>query len=148
MTDNQRRILEMLAEKKITIDEAERLLAVTEKSEGRESRETGTVTTSKSKRKYLRIMVTPSGEQNSGIKAEIVNVRVPLTLIRAGMKLRAFLPPDGADKVNEALRSKGINLDVRSIKDEDIEQLIEALTDLEVDVSDEKGAKAVRIYVE
>jgi hypothetical protein len=148
MTDNQRRILEMLAEKKITVEEAERLLAVTGQTEGGEMRGTGAVSTGKLKPKYLRVLVTPPAGQNSGIKAEVVNVRVPLTLIRAGMKLRAFMPADGAEKVNEALRSKGIDLDVRNIKDEDIEQLVEALSDLEVDVSDERGDKVVRVYVE
>ena len=148
MTDNQRRILEMLAEKKITVEEAERLLAATEQTEGSEPRTTDTASIGKPKPRYLRVLVTPPAEHISGTKAEVVNVRVPLKLIRAGMKLRAFLPPDKADQVNDALKNKGINLDIRNIKDEDIEQLVEALSDLEVNVSDEKGAKVVRVYVE
>lgn len=149
MTDNQRKILEMLAEKKISVEEAERLLALTGQPTGSEAGVFETTQTQKPKPKYLRVVITPpKAEDGSEARTGVVNVRVPLTLIRAGMKLRAFIPPDKADQVNEALRSKGLDFDVRNIKDEDLEQLVDALSDLEVDVSDEKGAKTVRVYVE
>ena len=51
------------------------------------------------------------------------------------------------DKVNDALREKGINFDVRSVKPEDLEELIDALSELEVDVSSAKGEK-VKVFVE
>jgi len=51
------------------------------------------------------------------------------------------------EKVNGALKDKGINFDVRSIKAEDIEELIEALGELEVDVVSAKGEK-VKVFVE
>jgi len=149
MTDNQRRILEMLAEKKISVEEAERLLSLTGRPTSGEAGAFETPQVPKPKPKYLRVVVTPpETEHGSEAGTGIVNVRVPLTLIRAGLKLRAFIPPDKVDQVNEALRNKGLDFDVRNIKDEDLEQLIESLSDLEVDVSDEKGAKAVRVYVE
>jgi hypothetical protein len=149
MTDNQRRILEMLAAKKISVEEAERLLALTGQPTGGETGAFETAQVQKPKPKYLRVVVTPpKAENGSEARTGIVNVRVPLTLIRAGLKLRAFIPPDKADQVNEALRSKGLDFDVRNIRDEDLEQLVDALSDLEVEVSDEEGAKAVRIYVE
>ncbi len=148
MTDNQKRILEMLAEKKISVDEAERLLAAMGQPEGSESEISDSGVVRKAPPKYLRVLVTPPAGQNSGTKGEVVNVRVPLALIRSGIKLSALLPPDKAEQVNDALRSKGINFDVRNVKPEDIEQLIEALRDLEVDISDEKGGKVVRVYVE
>jgi hypothetical protein len=45
------------------------------------------------------------------------------------------------DKVNGALREKGINFDVRSVKSEDVEELIEALGDMEVDVVSARGER-------
>ena len=51
------------------------------------------------------------------------------------------------DKVNGALRDKGIDFDMGNVKPEDIEKLLEALSDLEVDVVSAKGEK-VKVFVE
>jgi hypothetical protein len=72
---------------------------------------------------------------------------VPLSLVRAGIKLTSLIPPEAMDKINGALKDKGINFDVRSIKSEDIEELIEALGELEVDVLSARGEK-VKVFVE
>ena len=146
MTDNQRRILEMLAEGKISVDEAERLLSVIEQPAGSEAGASDTAHTGRPRPKYLRVQVEPGAEGGSGAGTERVNVRIPLSIIRAGMKLRALMPSNAAAKLNEALESKGIDLDIRNLKEEDIEQLIDALSDLEVDVQD--GREKVRVYVE
>ncbi len=45
-----------------------------------------------------------------------VNIRVPLKLIRAGLKLASFIPKDAQDKVNEALQEKGIDADFSKVK--------------------------------
>ena len=146
MTDNQRRILEMLAEKKISVDEAERLLTLTEQPAGSEAGTSDVAQAGKPKPKYIRIMVEPDPEGGPEAEPEHVNIRVPLGIIRAGIKLRSLMPSHAATKVNEALQSKGIDLDVRNVKDQDVEQLISALSDFEVDVQD--GKQKVRIYVE
>ena len=145
MSDNQRRILSLLAENKISVEEAERLLALTGQPTGSGAATSDTLPAGRVKPKYIRVLVTPDAEV-PGNKAERVNVRVPLNIIRAGIKLRSLMPTEAANKVNEALRSKGIDMDVRNIKDEDIEQLISALSELEVDVQD--GAQKVKVYVE
>jgi len=146
MTDNQRRILEMLAEKKISIDEAERLLTVIGQPDGGETGASDTIQVSKSLPKYLRVVVTPGLDQDTQAKAEHINIRVPLALIRAGMKFTAFIPQDEANRVNEALQSKGLDFDIRNLGKEGVEELIEALRDLEVNVDSNEGK--VRIYAE
>ena len=147
MTENKKRILEMLAENKISADEAYRLLDAVESGErGWES--TGRAKTSvKEKPKYLRVTVLPDPENERSGNVDRVNVRVPMSLIRAGIKLTSLIPPEARDKVNGALREKGIDFDVRNVKPEDLEELIEALSDLEVDVVSSKGEK-VRVFVE
>lgn len=146
MGDNQRRILNLLAEQKISVEEAERLLALTEQTEKSENRASDTAPATGRKPKYIRVVVTPDTEAGPEAKSERVNIRVPLNIIRAGIKLRSLMPAKTATRVNDALRSKGIDLDVRNIKDEDIEQLITALSEFEVDVQD--GGQKVRVYVE
>jgi hypothetical protein len=109
----------------------------------------------KTKAKYLRVTVTPnSGDQNSGNEhmfhdrnVQRVNIRVPMSLIRAGIKMKSLIPPEAKDKVNSALREKGIKFDIDSIKNEDIEDLVEALGDMEIDVEGGHGEK-VKVYVE
>ena len=71
---------------------------------------------------------------------------VPMALIRAGVKLAALIPSQATDSVNEELRKKGIKFDVSSFKADDLEPLIDALQDLEVDVKD--GQHKVRVFVE
>lgn len=149
MTDNRKRILEMLADKKIDVDEAYRLLSLVGGSE--ECGETGEARQEQRKRpgKYLRIQVEPmgeGGEERSG--ADRVNIRVPMALIRAGMKLTSLIPDKAAGHVNDALREKGVDADLRKIKAEDIEQILEAIGELEVDVESGKERQNVKIYVE
>jgi hypothetical protein len=62
------------------------------------------------------------------------------------MKLSSLLPSQARDKVTEALNEKGINLDMRNMKPEDLEEIIEALDELEVNVVSDEGV--VRVFVE
>ena len=142
MSDSQKRILDLLAEKKISVDEAQRLLSLTE-----HEKDTGTggleeSAGSKGKPRYFRVQVQP--EAGSG--KESVNVRIPMALIRAGIKLTSLIPDQASDEVNEALREKGVNFDVRNLKPEDFDELVAALTDLEVDIKG--GKEKVHVYVE
>jgi hypothetical protein len=146
MSESQKKILEMLANKKISVDEAYRLLSAL-KVEGRAAEGTAEAETAgKAKPKYLRISVQPGPGHERDDEAERVNVRVPLSLIRSGMKFASLLPPEARDKVSGALQEKGIDFDVRNIKPEDLETIIGALDDLEVDV--DNGREVVKVFVE
>ena len=147
MSENKKKILEMLAQNKISADEAYRLLNVIESGESTRGKTDKTATAMKEKAKYLRVTVLPDAEHEHSGNVDRVNVRVPMSLIRAGIKLTSLIPPEARDKVHGALREKGIDFDVRNVKQEDIEELIEALSDLEVDVVSAKGEK-VKVFVE
>ena len=143
MNDSRKRILEMLADKKITAEEADQLLEALGTGETAPAA-VSSVEGPKRTWKYLRVTVTP-GENAE--RQDKVNVRVPMSLIRAGIKLTALIPPHAQDKIDEALKDKGINFDIKSIKKEDLEELIEALADMEVNVDGHRGEK-VRVFVE
>ena len=147
MTENKKKILEMLAQNKISADEAYRLLNVIEGGDSGQESTRKEYTTMKERAKYLRVTVLPDSENEHSGNVDRVNVRVPMSLIRAGIKLTSLIPPEARDKVNGALREKGIDFDVRNVKPEDIEELIEALSDLELDVVSSKGEK-VKVFVE
>jgi hypothetical protein len=142
MKEERRKILDMLAEGKISVDEAERLLAAisTDESVQNQSSE-ASLKGAKSSLKYLRVLVEP-GSDSGGEK---VNIRVPLKLIRAGLKWAAFMPKHVQGRVDEAFHEKGINMDFSSIKPEDLEELVTNLNDLTIDV---EGKETVKIFCE
>jgi hypothetical protein len=142
MTENRRQILDMLSEGKISADEAERLLTLLEQPASGRTRGSDTGEGRKSSPKYLRVVVEEDGESGS----ERVNVRVPMALIRSGVKLAALIPGDATKRMNEKLRENGIDIDMGNLKSEDLEDLVDALADMEVDVQD--GKEHVRVFVE
>jgi hypothetical protein len=145
MNEERRQILEMLATGKITTDEAERLLAALEKQPAGASSAVSSEPGLKPQPKYLRVMVEDHLER-PGKGHTQVNVRVPMQLLRAGVRLASLIPPPAQDHVNEALRGQGIHLDLRQLKPENLEELVDQLGDLTVDVDDD-GTK-VRLFCE
>ncbi|MCH7736215.1 MAG: hypothetical protein IH872_02325 [Chloroflexi bacterium] len=144
MENNRRQILDMLAEGKIQVEEAERLLSLV--SPEAESAGSGQrPKESRSSAKYLCVRVEP-GENADEDHAERVNIRVPMALIRAGVKLATVIPRSSEDSVNEELKKRGIKFEIGSLKAEDLDPLVDALQDLEVDVNN--GRHTVRVYVE
>jgi len=141
MGNNQRKILEMLAEKKISVDEAERLITLLPPETDREE-----VKTTKKNLKYLRVSIKPTAEHSGSPESETVNIRVPIALLRAGMKLASIIPPRAYSQMDESLKEKGIDFDLRNLSPENIEELILALNDLEVDIQD--GKQSVHVYAE
>jgi hypothetical protein len=140
MSENTRRVLEMLAEGKVSVDEAERLIGLIDGDSAAVRAPQEVLAPRKGPARYLRVVVDSNGS------AEHVDVRVPLALIKAGVKLHTLVPGQAADGISEALKNHGIDADVRNLRAEDVEQLIDALSELEVHVED--GANNVRVYCE
>jgi len=144
MSSDRTQILKMLADGKISVDEAERLLsAVGENSKAGDDFSESAVQR-KGSPKFLRVVV--NSHQNEEGRPEKVNVRVPIALMRAGIKLSSLIPDNAFSKVDHALREKGINFDFKNIKPENIEELIEALIDFTVDVESEN--EQVKVFCE
>jgi hypothetical protein len=140
MSDNQKRILDMLAEGKISADEAQKLLAALG-SGGDEAK-----SPPPRDAKYLRVVFVPDPDSPKSEEVKKVNVRIPISLMRAGIKFTSLIPADASGQINAAFKDKGIDFDVRNLKPEDLEALIKELHDLEVDIEDGKGK--VHVYVE
>lgn len=158
MNENRRQILEMLAAGKVTADEAERLLAALEPESGTTMGEflgsvaggNGTkAATVKTRAKYLRVLVE-ADEDMTGMKGPTtVNIRVPMQLLRAGVRLAALIPQQAHDQLDQALSSHGVPLTLSQIKPENLEELIDHLEDLTVDVDGRDGNRTkVRVFCE
>lgn len=142
MNEDRRQILQMLAEQKITADEAERLLAALDGP----AAASASVAESPSRRaKYLRVMVDTQDASRGGAPVK-VNIRVPMQLLRAGVRLGALMPPPARDHVNAAMREHGVPFDIGQVRPENLEELVEQLNDLTVDVDNEDTK--VRVFCE
>jgi hypothetical protein len=138
MNEERRRILAMLAEQKISAQEADALLDALGSSEVK-----GAGPAAAGLPKYLRVLVEGHEEGHAGK----VNVRVPFDLIRAGVRLAALIPAAAHGPINKALKEQGIAFDVSKLKADDLEDLVQNLTELTVDVEGAHGEK-VRVYCE
>jgi len=138
MNEERRKILEMLKEGKISVDDAERLIAAL----GEPEADKPASPNGKPSWKYLRVLVEPGPGSESQDK---VNIRVPMKLIRAGLKFAAVIPQAAQGKVNAALKEKGLDADLSKITAQDLEDLISNLDDMTVEVG---GKDNVRIFCE
>lgn len=136
MSEERKKILEMLAAGKITADEAERLIAALETAEFR-GRESESDHPPRGKPRYLRVVVDDADHR--------VNIRVPMKLIRAGVKLSALIPQQAVDRARE---ESGI--DLSQINPENLDEIVENLQDLTVDIDskDGKEKETVRVFCE
>jgi hypothetical protein len=142
MNENRRQILDLLAAGKINADEAERLLVALEdpapEANGPAEPQP------KTKAKYLRVLV----EANQKGGPATVNVRVPMQLLRAGVRLASLIPTQAHEHLDEALSSHGVPLTLSQIKPENLEELIDHLEDLTVDVDAKENQAKVRVFCE
>src|SRR5262249_1800690 len=96
----------------------------------------------KAKAKYLRLEVDTMEDGEPGR----VNARVPLQLLRAGVRLAALIPPKALARANAELDRSGVPLDLTQLKPEQLEDLVEHLDEVTLEV-DQPDAK-VRIFCE
>jgi hypothetical protein len=144
MNEDRRSILEMLAAGKITADEAERLLAALDRpASGPAAEPDGAYPANRAKPRYLRVLVDTDEDDDGPTK---VNIRVPMQLLRAGVRLSSVIPPKAREEVNAAMARQGIPFDVNQIRPENLEELVEQLGELTVDVDQDKTK--VRIFCE
>jgi hypothetical protein len=134
MSNERAKILQMIADGTITPEEGEKLLSRLDPA--------GTVTAvagpsvhageSKGPLKYLRVVVDGNDK---------VNIRVPIGLIRTGIKLTTLMPLSASEHLSEH------GIDLSQFNNLDGEELMEALRELQVEVDTEDG-DIIRVFCE
>jgi hypothetical protein len=142
MNENRRQVLQMLADGKITAEEADRLIAALEKEQSMPATASPSDGT---RHKYLRVLIEAQDKFRANSPTK-VNIRVPMQLLRAGVRLSSLIPPEARDRANAAMREKGVNFDLGQLKPENLDALLEQLNDLQVDMDDDRTR--VRIFCE
>jgi hypothetical protein len=121
----------MLAEGKITADEAERLIDALEREQPESP--PGIMSRPKPRPKFLRLVVV---DNSAGDQSSRIDVRVPLQLLRAGVRLITLVPPQALTKVNAELAKSGVPIDLTELKPQQLEELIDQLDEVTLDVND------------
>ncbi len=171
MSDETRRVLDLLAQGKITAEEADRLLAAMgaastgSAATGASAVGNGTTTGEASTPKYLRITVTKtrsgSGDDEEHARRAwgwpgyagggngAVTIRVPVALVRNGVRLGAMIPGLTGGSLKARLRERGMDVDFSKIDVETIDRLVSEFGEMNIDIDSERGGKAqVRITCE
>jgi hypothetical protein len=143
MNEDRKRILDMLASGKISAEEAETLLDAMGTPAAAAPAATaadalGQLMSVPSAPKYLYVRITGDDK---------VDVKVPLGLLRAGLKLTSVIPPQAMDEINKSMGESGMSIDFNNLKPEDVEDLIENLREMEVTV-DAADGNHVRVWCE
>ena len=147
MPEDRARILGMLADGKITAAEAETLLDAM----GSTTPAPTAVATAPSPSAGWPTGPNPSGGAPKFMYVKVdggedkVDVKVPLALLRTGLKLTSLIPPAAMDEINKSMGEAGIFLDFNNLKPQDIEELIASLGEMEVNVQAADG-NHVRVF--
>jgi len=146
MSEDRSRILTMLAEGKITAEEAERLLDALDARRGVAAPAASGEPAIKGDPKPLlealpKFLYVKVNAENG----DTVDVKIPLALVRSGLKLTSLIPPQAMDQINRSMTEHGMSIDFSNLKPEDIDDLVEALREMEVNVDSANGDK-VRVY--
>jgi len=130
MSEEKRKILEMLSEGKISVQEAEQLLQAVE----------APVAVNGAQPHFFRILVNKPARD--GKKAENVNIRVPISVVRGGLRLTAFFP--GMLGKKKIQLTDGTELDLSKMHYSDLEAMIKDIGELTVDVDGEDAQVRIR----
>ncbi|HKW02678.1 MAG TPA: hypothetical protein VJN96_22840 [Vicinamibacterales bacterium] len=141
MNEHRRRILDMLAAGKITADEADKLLqALPSEAAGSASD-----TPSSEGGKFFRIEVRRPARD--GCREKKVDIRVPVTVVKSGLKLgsllRGFKDDRWSGKLSDRLRAHGVDVDWDHLDMAQLETLIAQVGDVSIDVDD--GRATIRV---
>jgi hypothetical protein len=132
MSEEVRKVLEMLSSGKISVQEADQLLHAIDGANQAERKE---------EPRYFRILINKPARE--GKKPENVNIRVPITVVRGGLRLSALFP--GMLGKKKIQLDNGAELDLSKIHYNDLEAMIKDIGELTVDVD---GDAQVRIRCE
>ena len=139
MAEERLRILGMLAEGKITTDEADKLLDAMVNRNKKTVEEEVKPTFGNTKCRYMHVKVEPK----EGKSSERVAIKVPLALVKAGLNFSKFIPKEAQDKVQQSMDEKGIPFNMNEMKFEDLEEMFTAMEDLSIDVDTDESTVQV-----
>jgi hypothetical protein len=150
--DDTRRILDMLAQGKITVDDADRLI----KALGAERPELPAAADAagddRPPARWFRINIHKPAKDEAH-KPKDVNIRVPVAVLKGGMRLGAIIASFAGEKAAQRMKERGIDLDLSTINGDlsrmngvEFAAFLKTLDDMNIEIDD--GKSQVRITTE
>ena len=144
MRVDRRQVLGMLAAGQMTAEEADRLITALDRLD-RPTAALARTPPRQTPPRYLRVLVDVHEDGSAPIN---VNVRVPLQILRAGVRLASLIPPQAQEQVNRALRQRGVPFDVMHVRPENLDQFIDRLSNLSLAVDQREHDLRIKLYCE
>jgi SHOCT-like domain len=144
MSNDTRRILDMLAAGTISAAEAEELLSALGAANAPKA---PTPTPASPPGRFLRISVERPA--TDGARERKVNIRVPVTVMKSGLRLGALLRGFKDDRnglgqrISERLRARGLDIDFDHLDPADLDAILQDVGEMTVDVDD--GRARIRL---
>lgn len=132
MSNERAKILQMVADGTITPEDAEKLMSRLD-SPGTGEAATAVGTADRRPLKYLRVVVDGGDDT--------INIRVPIQLIRTGIKLTTLMPSNASEQLSDH------GIDLSQFNSLDGEELMEALRELHLEVDSGDG-EHIRVFCE
>ena len=142
MSEESRKILEMVSNGTVSVQEAEQLLQAVGGDGANGSSSADAAGAPPANPRYFRITVNKP--PRDGKKAETVNIKVPISVVRGGLRLSALFP--GMLGKKKIQLDNGSEIDLSKVSYADLEAMIKDIGELTVDV--DGGDAQVRIRTE
>jgi len=154
-TDDVRRVLDMLSQAKISIDDADRLIKAM-----RTERPADTATATadpasdggRQPVRWFRINIHKPAKDEAN-KPKDVNIRVPIAVVKGGMRLGAIIATFAGEKAAQRMKERGLDLDLSTINGDlsrmngaEFDTFMRSLDDMNIEIDD--GKSQVRITAE
>ena len=134
MSNERKQILQMLAEGKITADEAEKLLDALGEEPASGAAPDEPAGELSGKPKFLYIQVTDANNGEGG--GDNVNIKIPIFLLKAGLKLGGIVPGKALAKLTTHLGDLGLDID--KLDAGKVDQFIKALMEGQINIVSDK----------
>jgi hypothetical protein len=151
VSTDTRRILDLLTQGKVTVDEAAKLIDATTAAPQSGVPGDGAPTSERPNPRWIRINVLKSAKEGKPDKE--VNIRVPIAVVRGGMRLGAIIATFAGEKAAQRMKDRGIDLDLSKINGDfsrmngaEFEAFMKSLDEMNIEVDD--GKSQVRITCE
>jgi hypothetical protein len=145
MSEETRRVLDLLSQGKITVDEADQLLKAVAAADAAPAEPAADAQPNAGGApKWIRINVHKPANDRRGDKD--VNIRVPVAIVKGGMRLGALIAPFAGEKVASRMRERGFDLDLSKLDDAAIDAMLKDLGEMNIEV--DNGKAQVRITCE
>ena len=149
MSTDTRRILDLLTQGKVSVDEAARLIDATRAQPGAPG--DGAPAGERPNPRWIRINVVQAAKE--GKQDKEVNIRVPIAVVKGGMRLGAIIATFAGEKAAQRMKDRGIDLDLSKINGDfsrmngaEFDAFMKSLDEMNIEVDD--GKSQVRITTE